>query len=69
MRSQIGRSICIAFYMFLTNIQPDDKPLGSKHVAIKTTNKVVITDFAPSNVRKHKGMSKSKRNYYILFRS
>jgi hypothetical protein len=55
--------------MFLTNIQPDDKPLGSKHVALKTTNKVVLTDFTPLIVRKHKGMSKLKRNYQILLRS
>jgi hypothetical protein len=49
--------------MFLTSIQRDDKPLGSKRVAIKTTNKVVLMDFTPSIVRNHKEMSKLKRNY------
>jgi hypothetical protein len=31
-------------------------PLGSKHVAINTTNKIVLTVFTPLIIRKHNGL-------------
>jgi len=43
----VGKNICVAFYVSLTNTQPGDNLLHSKHVAIKTTHKVVLTDFNP----------------------
>lgn len=36
----------------LRSTAPDDDPVQSKHVAINTTNKIVLTFFTPSTKRK-----------------
>ena len=61
---------CELFYI-VTGIWPDDNPLGSKHVAINNTNKVMLAVLTPLIIRKHNGMSDFKISFVgsVLFLS